>query len=87
MSPAQHHIHHSVAYEHRNKNYGVALSIWDWLFGSICFTKVNEKYTYGLGYKTKEDPHNLKSIYFKPFKEAFSIIFKQNYKPKNLSIE
>ena len=87
MSPAQHHIHHSVAWEHRNKNYGVALSIWDWLFGSICFTKVNEKYVYGLGHKNKEDAHNLKNIYFKPFKEVLSIIRKQNLKQKNLSVE
>ena len=87
MSPAQHHIHHSVACEHRNKNYGVALSIWDWLFGSICFTKVNEKYVYGLWHKTKENPHKLEHIYFKPFKEVLSIIRKQNLEPKNLSVE
>ena len=87
MSPAQHHIHHSVACEHRNKNYGVALSIWDWLFGSICFTKANEKYVYGLGHKTKENPHKLEHIYFKPFKEVLSIIRKQNLEPKNLRVE
>ena len=87
MSPAQHHIHHSIAYEHRNKNYGVALSIWDWLFGSICFTKANEKYVYGLGYKNKEDAHSLKSIYLKPFKEVLSIIKKQNLLQKNPHVE
>ena len=87
MSPAQHHIHHSIADEHRNKNYGVALSIWDWLFGSISFTKVNEKYVYGLGNKTKKDVHNLKSIYLKPFKEVLHIIRKPNIEQRNLSVE
>ena len=33
ISPAQHHLHHSVAKEHYNKNYGAALAFWDWIFG------------------------------------------------------
>jgi len=86
MSPAQHHIHHSVAEEHRNKNYGVALSIWDWLFGTICLAKENEHYNYGLNNKTKEDVHDLKNIYFKPFKEVLSILRKGNLEKKRLSI-
>ena len=86
MSPAQHHIHHSVAEEHRNKNYGVALSIWDWLFGTICLAKQNENYSFGLNNKTKEDVHDLKNIYFKPFKEVLSILRKGNQEKKKLNI-
>jgi sterol desaturase/sphingolipid hydroxylase (fatty acid hydroxylase superfamily) len=85
MSPAQHHIHHSIADEHRNKNYGVALSIWDWLFGTICLAKQNENYNYGLNNKTKEDVHDLKNIYVNPFKEVLSILMKGNPEKKKLS--
>ncbi|UXX83441.1 sterol desaturase family protein [Roseovarius pelagicus] len=35
ISPAQHQIHHSSAAEHRNKNYGEVLAIWDWMFGTL----------------------------------------------------
>lgn len=35
ISPAQHQLHHSRALEHRNKNFGSALAIWDRLFGSF----------------------------------------------------
>ena len=85
MSPAQHHIHHSIADEHRNKNYGVALSIWDWLFGTICLAKQNENYNYGLNNKNKEDVHDLKNIYVNPFKEVLSILMKGNPEKKKLS--
>lgn len=35
ISPKQHQIHHSNKPEHFNKNFGVALSIWDKLFGTF----------------------------------------------------
>ncbi|MCV3271685.1 sterol desaturase family protein [Roseobacter sinensis] len=35
ISPAQHQIHHSVAVEHHNKNYGSMFAIWDWMFGTL----------------------------------------------------
>ena len=35
ISPAQHQLHHSIAKEHHDKNFGAALAIWDWLFGSL----------------------------------------------------
>ena len=31
ISPAQHHLHHSVSKEHHDKNFGVSLAIWDWI--------------------------------------------------------
>lgn len=34
ISPKQHQMHHSSAMEHRDKNFGVSLAIWDKLFGS-----------------------------------------------------
>jgi sterol desaturase/sphingolipid hydroxylase (fatty acid hydroxylase superfamily) len=34
VTPQSHRVHHSVALEHRDTNFGVALSIWDRLFGT-----------------------------------------------------
>lgn len=51
ISPRQHQIHHSSALEHRDKNFGVSLSIWDKLLGSwvsSAETK-NKKLQFGLG--------------------------------------
>jgi sterol desaturase/sphingolipid hydroxylase (fatty acid hydroxylase superfamily) len=35
ISPAQHQIHHSTAFEDYDTNYGSFLAIWDWAFGSL----------------------------------------------------
>jgi sterol desaturase/sphingolipid hydroxylase (fatty acid hydroxylase superfamily) len=34
VSPAFHRIHHSVEARHHDRNYGIALSVWDRLFGT-----------------------------------------------------
>ncbi|MCI2398195.1 sterol desaturase family protein [Aliiroseovarius subalbicans] len=35
ISPAQHQIHHSIAPDHYNRNYGQILALWDWAFGTL----------------------------------------------------
>ncbi len=49
ISPAQHQIHHSVDQRHYDKNFGSALAVWDWAFGSLYVTRRHEKLTFGLG--------------------------------------
>ncbi|MGE3538130.1 MAG: sterol desaturase family protein [Candidatus Tectimicrobiota bacterium] len=34
VSPSFHSFHHSVKPEHHNKNFGISLSLWDFLFGT-----------------------------------------------------
>jgi sterol desaturase/sphingolipid hydroxylase (fatty acid hydroxylase superfamily) len=34
ITPASHHIHHSTAREHLNRNFGSKFSIWDRMFGT-----------------------------------------------------
>jgi sterol desaturase/sphingolipid hydroxylase (fatty acid hydroxylase superfamily)/predicted lipoprotein len=35
VSPAQHQLHHSRSPRHVDKNFGTALSVWDWMAGSL----------------------------------------------------
>ena len=49
ISPRMHQIHHSNNPIHFNKNYGVALSLWDQLFGSFYRPKENESQTITFG--------------------------------------
>lgn len=43
ISPKQHQIHHSRAFEDRDKNFGVSLSVWDAMFGSLVFSRERSK--------------------------------------------
>ena len=38
ISPAQHQIHHSSLAQHRNKNFGSCLSLWDRCLGSLVYS-------------------------------------------------
>ncbi|MFK5998568.1 MAG: sterol desaturase family protein [Rhodobacterales bacterium] len=48
ISPAQHHIHHSLDPCHHNKNYGQFLALWDALFGTLYNPKTYEKISVGI---------------------------------------
>jgi iron(III) transport system substrate-binding protein len=76
MSPAQHHIHHSTAKEHINKNFGVALSVWDWIFGSLCLSKSREQLNFGLSGKQSSEYHSLKVLYLEPIHEAGRVLLR-----------
>lgn len=66
MSPAQHHIHHSYASEHTDKNFGVILSCWDRWFKSICYSQKNQNLSYGINALQTEKDQSLWSIYIYP---------------------
>jgi len=54
VSPAQHQIHHSVAPEHIDKNFGATLAVWDRLFGSLMMSHNTKVEAYGLAGKKVE---------------------------------
>jgi sterol desaturase/sphingolipid hydroxylase (fatty acid hydroxylase superfamily) len=76
MSPAQHHIHHSTANEHIDKNFGVALSVWDWIFGSLSLSKSEEQLSFGLNGEQSSDQHSLKGLYLSPFNQAWRVFLR-----------
>ncbi len=77
ISPGQHQIHHSVEQKHYDKNFGVALAIWDLMFGSLAFSEKKE-HKFGLDTKFGKK-QNLLHLYLYPFKSA-SHTFKLTHK-------
>lgn len=72
ISPAQHQVHHSIAREHHDKNFGVAFAFWDWLFGSLHLSERDNKLTFGLK-PSEAHASNLIDIYFRPFRDVASV--------------
>ena len=68
ISPGQHQLHHSIDLRHYDKNFGVALAIWDLMFGSLAFSEKKE-HKFGLNTKFGKK-QNLLHLYFYPFKSA-----------------
>jgi len=76
ISPAQHQIHHSLAYKHWHKNYGEIFAIWDWMFGTLYVPETTEALAFGLSDingRRIEQPHpNLTEALCKPFYESWA---------------
>lgn len=48
VSPHMHQVHHSVAVEHHDRNFGTALALWDWMFGTLYLPRREERFRFGL---------------------------------------
>ena len=69
ISPGQHQLHHSIAREHHDKNFGAALAIWDWLFGSLHHSVEFDTLKLGLEKNQKQETHSLLNLYLNPLIE------------------
>ncbi|QMU66415.1 MAG: hypothetical protein GKR88_20405 [Flavobacteriaceae bacterium] len=67
MSPSQHQLHHSIDERHHDKNFGSALSFWDWVFGSLYVAKLEEKLEFGLTDDSDQNYTSLWMLYSLPF--------------------
>lgn len=70
MSPAQHQIHHSNNPKHLNRNFGIAFSIWDALFGTLYIPKTQEKLSFGVSEMDASKHSTLLQLYCDPFREV-----------------
>ncbi|HEY1078524.1 MAG TPA: sterol desaturase family protein [Bdellovibrio sp.] len=69
ISPIQHQIHHSKQVKHYDKNFGVSLAVWDWLFGSLAFSKEAGNLKFGLN-------ERFRTSLWQHYKEPFSNLWK-----------
>lgn len=70
ISPIQHQIHHSKQVKHYDKNFGVSLAVWDWLFGSLVFSKEVGNLKFGLN-------ERFRTSLWQHYKEPFSNLWKR----------
>ncbi|KEJ90765.1 sterol desaturase family protein [Sulfitobacter donghicola] len=80
ISPAQHHVHHSIDPKHYNKNYGEVFAIWDLMFGSLYVLRSHEKIEYGLadkhGERIEQPYPNLRTALLDPFADSWRALWK-----------
>ena len=80
ISPGQHQLHHSIAREHHDKNFGAALAIWDWLFGSLHHSVEFETLHLGLEKNQKNANHSLVNLYVYPIIEIKNYLLNKTNK-------
>ncbi|WP_193221965.1 sterol desaturase family protein [Amylibacter sp. SFDW26] len=80
ISPAQHQIHHSIAIEHHDKNFGEMLAIWDWIFGTLYIPLEEQKLTVGIadeaGKKLPQKHTGVITVMIVPIFDMWSVVTK-----------
>ena len=71
ISPAQHQIHHSDQHRHFDKNFGSALAIWDWMFGTLYIPTEKEDLRFGLPDESVRWFDSVSGLLVRPFGNAF----------------
>lgn len=74
ISPAQHQIHHSIATEHHDRNFGSQFALWDWAFGTLYVPQKQEKLTFGIHGTSTRRMRTIKGLYLEPFRDAARLI-------------
>jgi len=68
LCPHYHQLHHSTAVEHHDKNFGLMLSVWDRLFGTLVVPQPSESFTFGLSGEDSREYQSLSGLYVLPLR-------------------
>lgn len=72
ICPHYHQLHHSVAQKHWDKNFGLALSIWDRMFGTLVVPEADEDFVFGLVDNEHLEYRSLYKLHVVPLKKIAS---------------
>ncbi len=74
LCPHWHQLHHSSNPKHFDKNYGLMLSMWDWLFGTLVVPERGENFVFGLAAHEHEEYQSVLKLYVLPLKKMCILI-------------
>jgi sterol desaturase/sphingolipid hydroxylase (fatty acid hydroxylase superfamily) len=69
LSPHYHQLHHSIAEKHWDKNFGLGLSIWDRMFGTLVVPEPDEDFVFGLTENEHDEYQSLYKLHILPLKK------------------
>lgn len=75
LSPHYHQLHHSVAEKHWDKNFGLGLSVWDRMFGTLVAPEPDEDFVFGLQHNEAAEYQSLYRLHVVPLKKMAGHIF------------
>jgi sterol desaturase/sphingolipid hydroxylase (fatty acid hydroxylase superfamily) len=69
LSPHYHQLHHSIAEKHWDRNFGLGLSVWDRMFGTLVIPEPDEDFVFGLTNEEHNEYQSLFRLHFVPLKK------------------
>ncbi|HUB44210.1 MAG TPA: sterol desaturase family protein [Acetobacteraceae bacterium] len=76
LCPHFHQLHHSVARQHWDKNFGLTLSIWDRMFGTLVVPAPDEEFTFGLPGGEAAEYQSLTRLHLLPLKKIALLVYR-----------
>ena len=80
LSPHYHQLHHSVAEQHWDKNFGLSLSIWDRLFGTLVIPEKDEDFVFGLTGNEHDEYQSLYRLHVLPLKKIAGHLVRRRHR-------
>lgn len=73
LCPHWHQLHHSTHPKHWDKNFGLMLSIWDRMFGTLVIPEPNESFQFGLANEEHKEYRSLLAVYLLPLRKIYRL--------------
>lgn len=73
LCPYYHQLHHSNQPRHYNRNYGLLLSVWDRMFGTLAEPQPGEHFTFGLGGGEDAEYQSLARLHVVPLQKMWRL--------------
>jgi sterol desaturase/sphingolipid hydroxylase (fatty acid hydroxylase superfamily) len=86
LCPHYHQLHHSLAPEHWDKNFGLTLSIWDRMFGTLVVPKPDEDFVFGLVDDEHDEYQSLAKLHLVPLKKIARRLRRRQPRPANPAV-
>jgi len=87
LSPHYHQLHHSIAERHWDKNFGLTLSIWDRLFGTLVIPEKDEDFSFGLTDGEHDEYQSLYKLHVIPLRKIVARLHRRRSSQPNRHAE
>jgi sterol desaturase/sphingolipid hydroxylase (fatty acid hydroxylase superfamily) len=77
LCPHYHQLHHSTAKQHWDKNFGLALTIWDRMFGTLVVPAPGEDFLFGLPNREADEYQSLGRLHLLPLKKIALLVWRR----------
>ena len=84
ISPHYHQLHHSIAEKHLDKNFGLTLTVWDWMFGTLAVPEPDEGFVFGLTDNEHDEYQSLYRLHVLPLKKIGRRLYQAFHRQKKL---
>jgi sterol desaturase/sphingolipid hydroxylase (fatty acid hydroxylase superfamily) len=74
LCPHWHQLHHSTNPKHWDKNFGLMLSVWDRMFGTLVIPEPNESFNFGLANDEHREYRSVTAVYLLPLIKIYRLI-------------